>query len=113
MLWANQGPLIVALQNKADGMALSRPQMLFLVANLVVGALVGLATVHVPSFAALPVPQFAWLVAGVLVTDIATGAATRSHPTAVISMPVRIAALALSMVAALAVTSALTLPASA
>lgn len=94
-------------------MALTRPQMIFLAANLFLGALVGLATVHVPGFAALPVPQFGWLVAGVLVTDLATGAATRTHPTAVITMPVRIAALALSMVAALAVTAALTPSASA
>ncbi|MDX2203257.1 MAG: hypothetical protein NW223_10945 [Hyphomicrobiaceae bacterium] len=89
-------------------MALTRPQILFLLANAALGALVALAAARVPSFAALPVPQLGWLVAGVLLTDVATGVLTGAHPTAVISMPVRIAALALSLVASLGVATALT-----
>jgi hypothetical protein len=86
-------------------MALSRPQFLFLFANVLIGALVALAAARVPGFAALPVPQFGWLVGGVLLTDIAAGLLAGAHPTAVISMPVRIAALALSFIASLAVTA--------
>lgn len=88
-------------------MALTKPQLLFLSANIVLGALIALAAARIPSFAALPVPQFGWLVVGVLLTDIAIGYMAGAHPTAVITMPVRIAALALSFFASLIVASAL------
>lgn len=88
-------------------MALSRPQIIFVLANVALGALIALASARIPSFAALPVPLFGWLVLGVLLTDLAIGYFAGAHPTAVISMQARIAALALSFIASLLVSVAL------
>ncbi len=84
-------------------MSITPPQIGFLIANVLMGALVGYLQARVPQFASLPVPQFGWLVLGVLILDLATGYLAGAHPTAVISMPLRVAALALAFLASFVV----------
>lgn len=86
---------------------LSQRHILFLVANVVFGALMGMAFVRVPALSTSAIPIFGWLVAGVLVIDLAFGYLAGAHPTAVVTMPVRIAALVLSYVASVIATGAL------
>ncbi|RTL71759.1 MAG: hypothetical protein EKK41_08320 [Hyphomicrobiales bacterium] len=92
-------------------MALSRPQIVFVLVNVVLGAVVGAAVARIPSFAAVPVPLFGWLVLGVLLTDLASGYLAGAHPTAVITMQARIAALVLAFIASLIVSAGLSTPA--
>ena len=86
---------------------ISPRHILFLVANIAFGALMGIAFVRVPALATSAIPIFGWLVAGVLAIDLIFGYLAGAHPTAVITMPVRIAALVLSYVASFIATGAL------
>jgi hypothetical protein len=92
-------------------MALSRPQIIFVLVNVVLGAVVAVAMARVPSFAAVPVPLFGWLVLGVLVTDLVIGYLAGAHPTTVITMQARIAALVLAFIVSLIVSAGLSQPA--
>lgn len=84
---------------------LSPLHIAFVLVNIAFGAVFGIAHVRVPMLAASAVPVFGWLVAGVLVIDLVFGYLAGAHPTKVISMPVRIAALVLSYIASVVVTS--------
>lgn len=85
----------------------SRVHVLFVLANMLFGGLVGALSSLSPPFAALPVPIFGWLVLGVLLADLGFGALARAHPSAVITMPVRIVALVASYAASLLATALL------
>lgn len=84
----------------------SRLNILFVLANVVLGGIVGALSSLSPSFAALPIPIFGWLVLGVLLADLGFGALAGAHPSAVVTMPVRIVALVASYAASLVATSA-------
>jgi hypothetical protein len=73
-------------------------QILFVAINALIGLSVGAAAVLSPAFAALNVPTFAWLVIGMLLVELLMGLALKAHPSALISMPLRIAGLATSFV---------------
>ena len=88
----------------------SRVHVLFVLANVVLGAIVGALSSLSPSFAALPIPLFGWLVLGVLLADLGLGALARAHPSAVVTMPVRIVALLASYAGSLLATSAFVKP---
>lgn len=79
---------------------LTHLQIGFLAANTVLGLVIGLLHARVPAMQGTAVPLLAWLVAGLLVLDLAFGRFAGTHPTQAISMPVRLAALVLSYLAA-------------
>lgn len=88
----------------------SRMHILFVLANVVLGGIVGALGGLSPSFAALPIPVFGWLVLGVLLADLGFGALAGAHPSAVVTMPVRIVALVASYIASLVATAAVAKP---
>jgi hypothetical protein len=77
-------------------------QIAFIVANAVLGLVIGLLHARIPAMQATAIPLFGWLVAGVLILDLAFGWLGGAHPTAVVSMPARIVALVVSYIAAAA-----------
>jgi hypothetical protein len=79
----------------------------FLLANVVLGLVIGLLHVRVPAMQGTAVPLLAWLVAGLLVLDLVFGRIAGAHPTQAISMPVRLVALIASYLAAAAVPALL------
>lgn len=79
----------------------------FLVANALLGLIIGLAHARVPAMQGTAVPLLAWLVAGLLVLDLIFGRIAGVHPTQAISMPFRLAALVISYLAAAAVPALL------
>ena len=54
------------------------------------------AAARSPQFAALSVPTFVWLVLGMLAFELLAGLALKAHPSTIVSMPLRFAALMLS-----------------
>jgi len=58
----------------------SLAQSLFVGINVLIGLCVGAATALSPQFAAAQIPTFAWLVVAMLLVELITGAAFRSHP---------------------------------
>jgi hypothetical protein len=86
---------------------LTRLQIGFLAANAVLGLVVGLLHARVPAMQVTAVPLLAWLVAGLLVLDLGFGRLADAHPTQAVSMPVRLAALVLSYIAAATVPTLL------
>jgi ABC-type Fe3+-siderophore transport system permease subunit len=80
---------------------MSRPsvaQSFFVGINALIGLGVGAATALYPQFAAMQIPTFAWLVLAMLLVELITGAAFRAHPSSLVSMPMRFAALSTSFV---------------
>jgi len=77
-------------------------QIGFIVANAVLGLVLGVLHARLPLMQTSAVPLFGWLVAGVLVLDLAFGWIAGAHPTTVVTMPVRIAALIVAYLAATA-----------
>lgn len=74
---------------------ISIPQI-FLATNALIGLAVGTAAARSQQFAALGVPNFAWLVGGMLALEVLAGLALKAHPSNLISMALRIAALVAS-----------------
>ena len=77
---------------------LSAGQILFLAINAVIGLCVGTAAALSPDFAALRIPPFAWLVVGMLLVELMAGLALKAHPSALVTMPIRVAGLIMSFV---------------
>ena len=77
---------------------LSVGQILFVAVNAMIGLFVGTAVALRPDFAALGIPTFVWLVLGMLLVEVLAGLALKTHPSAIVTMPVRIAALLTSFV---------------
>jgi hypothetical protein len=80
---------------------------LFLAANAVIGLAVGTAVARSPQFAAVQIPTFAWLVFGMFLVELVTGMAMKAHPSATVSMPLRLAGLIGSFVVCYATLAAL------
>ena len=76
---------------------ISPGQILFLAINAIIGLCVGTAALS-PAFAALGIPTFAWLVVGMLLVEVLAGLALKTHPSAIVTMPIRIAGLITSFV---------------
>ena len=72
--------------------------MLFLAVNATIGLAVGAAAARSPQSMPFQIPTYAWLVLGMLVFDLLAGLALKTHPATVVSMPLRMAGLALSVV---------------
>jgi hypothetical protein len=77
---------------------LSVGQLLFLAINAIIGLFIGTAAALSPGFAALRIPTFAWLVAGMLLVEVLAGLVLKSHPSAIVTMPIRVAGLITSFV---------------
>jgi hypothetical protein len=77
---------------------LSVQEFLFLVANAVIGFVVGSAVARSPQFAAFRIPTFVWLVLGMLAFELLAGLALKAHPSTIVSMPLRFAGLIVSFV---------------
>jgi len=60
--------------------------------------IVGTAAALSPAFAALGIPTFAWLVVGMLIVEVLAGLALKTHPSAIVTMPTRVAGLMTSFV---------------
>jgi hypothetical protein len=73
-------------------------QIVFLAINAIIGLCVGTAASLSPEFAALRIPTFAWLVVGMLLVELTAGLALKAHPSAVVTMPMRVAGLITSFV---------------
>ncbi len=86
---------------------MSTASVVFVLVNAILGALIAALAHAVPAFAALPLPSFAWLVIALFVADVAFGAFRGMHPSAALTMPVRIVALAASFGANYATTAML------
>jgi hypothetical protein len=74
-------------------------QPLFVAVNAAFGILVGALSARVPAFTALGIPSFLWLVAGLFASEMSAGLIFKAHPAALLSMPWRAAALAVSFIA--------------
>lgn len=72
----------------------------FLAANAVLGLVIGILHARVPAMQGTAVPLLGWLVAGLLVLDLAFGHIAGKHPMHAISMPVRFVALVVSYLCA-------------
>jgi hypothetical protein len=68
----------------------------FLAFNAVFGTLIGAVTARVPAFAALGMPSFLWLVAGLFAYEMGAGLVLKTHPSALLTMPWRAAGLVTS-----------------
>ncbi len=77
---------------------ISAGQILFLAINAIIGLCVGTAAALSPAFAALGIPTFAWLVVGMLLVEVLAGLALKTHPSAIVTMPIRVAGLMTSFV---------------
>jgi hypothetical protein len=77
---------------------LSAGQILFLAINAMIGLCVGTAAALSPEFAAVRIPTFVWLVVGMLLVELLAGLALKTHPSAIVTMPVRVAELITSFV---------------
>jgi hypothetical protein len=77
---------------------ISAGQILFLAINAIIGLCVGTAAALSPAFAALQIPTFAWLVVGMLIVEVLAGLALKTHPSAIVTMPTRVAGLMTSFV---------------
>jgi hypothetical protein len=77
---------------------ISPGQILFVSINAIIGLCVGAAVALSPAFAALGIPTFAWLVVGMLLVEVLAGLALKTHPSAIVTMPIRIAGLITSFV---------------
>jgi hypothetical protein len=73
------------------------PLLLFVTVNAVFGAVIGTITARVPAFEDL-IPTFLWLVAGLFVIETSAALVLKTHPSALIPMPWRVAALVVSFV---------------
>jgi hypothetical protein len=77
---------------------ISPGQILFLAINAIIGLCVGTAAALSAAFAALGIPTFAWLVVGMLIVEVLAGLALKTHPSAIVTMPTRVAGLMTSFV---------------
>jgi hypothetical protein len=77
---------------------LSQMQIFFLAVNAALGLAVGTVAARSPDAAPLQLPAFAWLVAGMFLFELVAGFLLKKHPSAIISMPVRVAGLVVSVV---------------
>ena len=69
----------------------------FLAFNAVFGILIGATAARVPAFAALGIPTFLWLaVAGLFAFEMCAGLLLKTHPSALLTMPWRVAGLMVS-----------------
>jgi ABC-type xylose transport system permease subunit len=82
---------------------LSPRQLIFIAVNAAIGALVGLASVQGYLPGQLRLPTFVWLVLGMLAVELLAGLALKMHPSALVTMPARFAALAVSFIACYAI----------
>ena len=86
---------------------LTATQVLFLAVNAAIGLAVGSAAARSAQFAALQIPVFAWLVAGLLIFELLMGLAFKAHPAAIVPMPLRFAGLMMSFAVCYATLSLL------
>jgi len=77
---------------------ISPGQILFVAINAIIGLCVGTAAALSPAFSALGIPTFAWLVVGMLLVEVLAGLALKTHPSAIVTMPTRVAGLMTSFV---------------
>lgn len=82
-------------------------QIGFVAANALLGLLIGILYARIPAMQGAAVPLLGWLVAGLLVLDLTFGWIAGAHPTQAVSMPVRIAALVVSYLAAASISAGL------
>ena len=74
-------------------------QVIFLIFNLALGLAVGASAARSTWFSTLGIPTFLWLVAGLFAFEMVAGLALKKHPTALLSMPWRVAGLIASFAA--------------
>jgi hypothetical protein len=82
--------------------------LVFLAYNLALGLAVGTSEARSTTFAALGIPTFLWLVAGLFVFEVVAGLVMNKHPAVLLSMPWRIGGLSASLVAFYLTLGALT-----
>jgi hypothetical protein len=70
----------------------------FLGFNALFGILIGALTARVPAFAAIGLPSFLWLVAGLFAFEMAAGLLLQKHPSTLMTMPWRVGGLVLAFV---------------
>jgi hypothetical protein len=75
--------------------------------NLLFGTLIGVLNARVPTFTAIGVPSFLWLVAGLFAFEMVAGLVSKTHPSALMTMPWRAAGLVLAFVCCYATISLL------
>ena len=68
----------------------------FLAFNVLFGILIGVSTARVPAFTAIGIPSFLWLLAGLFAFEMTAGLILKTHPSALLIMPWRVAGLALA-----------------
>jgi hypothetical protein len=74
-----------------------QPVVIHLLAfNALFGALIGALTARSPTFAALGIPSFLWLVAGLFAFEMGVGLILKAHPSTLLTMPWRAAGLAVA-----------------
>jgi hypothetical protein len=66
--------------------------------NAVFGTLIGALTARVPTFSAIGIPSFLWLVAGLFAFEMIAGLILQTHPSALVTMPWRVAGLVTAFV---------------
>jgi hypothetical protein len=77
--------------------AVSRLQFAFLAYNAGAGLVVALLTALSPAFAGLGIPMFAWLILAMFAFELVAGFLLDVHPATAITMPVRVAAITISV----------------
>jgi hypothetical protein len=70
----------------------------FLGFNVLFGTFIGALTARAPAFAAIGVPSFLWLVAGLFAFEMTAGMILEKHPSTLITMPWRVGGLMLAFV---------------
>ena len=68
----------------------------FLAFNALFGILIGATSARVPAFSTLGVPSFLWLIAGLFAFEMTAGLILKAHPSALLTMPWRVAGLIVS-----------------
>lgn len=76
--------------------SLSPVQLAFVAYNAAVGLVVGLSSALSPAFAGLGIPMFAWLILAMFAFELVAGFVLKVHPSAAITMLVRVTAITLS-----------------
>ena len=66
--------------------------------NAIFGTLIGTLTARVPTFSAIGIPSFLWLVAGLFAFEMIAGLVLQTHPSALVTMPWRVAGLVTAFV---------------
>jgi hypothetical protein len=75
--------------------------------SVLFGSAIGALTARVPAFGSIGIPSFLWLVAGQFAFEMLVGIALRAHPSVLIAMPLRFAALVLSFLSCYATVAIL------